>query len=640
MTTLPGLKHTCGTPPAARQRGVALLALVALLMLVGAGVLIERVNARVEYSPQLSSRTGVVLKQAKAALIARAVIDSNRPGELPCPDVNYDGQLTFTASPPNPDLIGSACTRLLGWLPWRTLDLQDLRDASGARLWYGLSDDWRANNTVPLNPDTPGGLTLNGSVAPDIVAVIIAPGVDLKLDTDPRPAETSTAMDATSQTLVQKFLEDANGDGLDLTAYVNQAGGDFNDRLVIITRAELIAAVQRRVAGELAVALSDYRNTNGRYPWLSINLNPLATVPANPVATDPDPHQFNGQPGVRNGYIAYIDALNSENYTFKSGFTVSWDRGSVNTVSDKVMSANGTITWYVPGADEDTMKDAVKDVLDNASPYTVTMPTIPLNGAECNWQNDAGQVDCEYTKEYTAPYTVSICRREGMSNVCPYQSNVAVKRVVTLKLHYQGAATTSVTNGARTRDVQSPTNGPFQNSPGNNTEISVVDTVDTSSIDPGLNFFASRTLTIDTGDNADFNTTGIYAEPQSGGTLPGDLPAWFAANNWGPYMYVSYAANLIPTESGACTAGIDCLSLSVAGSPSRDDIEAVVVSAGVSLPGTTPSQTRGPGSGLADLFEDSNKNGNDNVERKAGTAIFNDYLRLVACAPGPAADCR
>ncbi len=633
----PKLQSSCRMPSAGRQRGIALLALVALIMMVGAGILIKQVNARVRYDPQLSSHTGEVLKYAKTALIARAVIDANRPGELPCPDVDYDGQLIL-----NTDFSGGTnipCASLLGWLPWRTLDIPELRDASGARLWYSLSDVWHAGHSAALNPDTVGGLTLNGDATTDIIAVIIAPGADLKADTDPRPAETSAAMNAATASLVQKFLEDANSDGT-LTTYVNQASGDFNDRLVIITRAELISALQRRVAGEVAVALSDYRITNGSYPWLSNNVDPLAA----------DPPVLNGIPGVRNGHIAYIETGTTppETYSFQSGLTVDWNQGSIAGTETNLLSiVDGTFEWYLSPTDEAMMQNAVR----TATP-TVATPTTEFAGAACDWENDPItqqpdplRVDCDIPAFVISQvYRVDMCVKGSGFDICPFVSNAAwVNRTVVLNLHYTGTNfNTSNTDGARTREVQSPSGGPIQTkldpsdllAADTPTIVTVTDTVE----DPfslGWTHFVSWTMTVNNGDDADFNTTGIYAEPQSGGILPGDLPAWFATNNWGPYLYINYAANLIPTGTGTCTAGTDCINLSVSDTASRNDVEAVVLSAGVALTG----QTRAAGSALNQFFEEDNANGNDNVERKAGTTGFNDFLRLIACDPGASAQC-
>ena len=70
-----------------------------------------------------------VLAQAKEALIGYAASDSTRPGELPCPDINNDGVIKITG--PDADYSGSNCMSLVGRLPWKTLGLPELRDASG-----------------------------------------------------------------------------------------------------------------------------------------------------------------------------------------------------------------------------------------------------------------------------------------------------------------------------------------------------------------------------------------------------------------------------------------------------------------------------------------------------------------------------
>ncbi|HLY97007.1 MAG TPA: hypothetical protein VKO66_07300, partial [Sideroxyarcus sp.] len=137
--------------------------------------------------------TADALAQAKEALIGYAAkvqvsnfcaLNCARPGELPCPDNHAPG--TFLEGTPSTPCNGNA----LGRLPWKTLGLPDLRDASGERLWYAVSGNFKNSpRTGTLNSDTRGtisvfssnGQLLNdggsiGSGSSGVVAVIIAPG--------------------------------------------------------------------------------------------------------------------------------------------------------------------------------------------------------------------------------------------------------------------------------------------------------------------------------------------------------------------------------------------------------------------------------------------------------------------------------
>ena len=109
-----------------------LLGLVAVLALASTLMLLNQFNRGFTRS----NRSGILQSPAAnwEALIARAVAGLNRPGSLPCPDINGDG---------TPEQTPSDCVQFSGWLPWRTLDLPDLRDSSGERFWYVLSPTFR-----------------------------------------------------------------------------------------------------------------------------------------------------------------------------------------------------------------------------------------------------------------------------------------------------------------------------------------------------------------------------------------------------------------------------------------------------------------------------------------------------------------
>lgn len=221
------------------------------------------------------------LGQALQALIGRAAADDNRPGSLPCPDTNNDGSAE--------NFVGSDCPSYVGYLPWRTLGLPDLRDASGERLWYVLSPQFRDNSAAePINSDTKGNLTVYldspaTTITTEAVAVIFAPGAATGAQNrDPG----ATALCPTTGTTIARnlcaanYLETAGGtNNASATGpYIQaQATSTFNDRLLVMTTSNLIPVVEIRVAREMLRILSDYRTrtpccnnwggTTRCYPW-------------------------------------------------------------------------------------------------------------------------------------------------------------------------------------------------------------------------------------------------------------------------------------------------------------------------------------------------------------------------------------
>ena len=218
--------------------------MTALAVVVATGLVLNRLTG----ARDRSHETVEALALAKASLLAYAVAGSTtRPGELPCPDVDYDGLSTagvdYTAGGDNP------CVSLRGWLPHRTLGVESaILDSEDERLWFALADLYHSGHQDPLNSDVPGSLQVDAYT--DIVAVVIAPLAPVDDAQDAyRPGE-SAAHDAVVD--VGHYLEHANADAT-LTTYVSQvSSGDFNDRLIALTRAELMAAVEKRVLGEVA----------------------------------------------------------------------------------------------------------------------------------------------------------------------------------------------------------------------------------------------------------------------------------------------------------------------------------------------------------------------------------------------------
>ena len=312
------------------QKGFALIVLLSLLGFILVGVLLTIARGSAG-ATERARRTSEALAKAKEALIAYAVAvqpdtSAKRPGDLPCPDLNNDGQAELTCA---------ATIQRIGRLPWKTLGLSDLRDGDGERLWYALSANFLRStvNQCPtvgapgcLNSETVGTITVhdpvgtvvndgtdpvNGTNPPSgAVAVVFAPGpiiTRLGGSTQDRscagdtnipgceqssicsgPAYTSTARcnpvnyldiagpPALSVPLATASTED-NADFADGTTNNGFIAGPIrdtsdntvvNDALIVVRYPDLIPRLEQRVAREALKCLRDYANANGgHYPW-------------------------------------------------------------------------------------------------------------------------------------------------------------------------------------------------------------------------------------------------------------------------------------------------------------------------------------------------------------------------------------
>lgn len=228
------------------QRGAAVLLLVLILAVSTASYfLVKRLNGNA-LNIERDKITTSALAQAKAALIGYAAADANRPGELPCPDVDNDGQSAFSTT----------CTYLVGRLPWRTLRLPDLRDGYGERLWYALSDNFHAtgSTTTALNTSTSGQLSITGiSPANAVIAIVFSPGS--AIGNQSRDGLNSNINSNVNG--VQNYLEGDNANGNSVYE-ANSSSGAFNDKLITITFNDLFSVVTRRVASEIGIQLTPY----------------------------------------------------------------------------------------------------------------------------------------------------------------------------------------------------------------------------------------------------------------------------------------------------------------------------------------------------------------------------------------------
>ncbi len=241
-----------------RQGGAAFLVLVLMLGVVAAAVIVTAGpsgNARLI----AAQKTAQVLATAREALMAFAasVPDSERLGDLPCPATDYASGIAAT-------WCGTSALRI-GYLPWKTLGLPDLRDGNGAPLLYAVSDTFKNNpRSGTLNSDAAGDYTVAGENA---IAVVFAPGP--ALPTQDRNAATFS---------VANFLELGNADGNNSFQNIVDSA-TFNDRLLWITPRAFFPPLELRAQRVAQARLEHYVSVTNRYPNSNRYLNDYACWP-------------------------------------------------------------------------------------------------------------------------------------------------------------------------------------------------------------------------------------------------------------------------------------------------------------------------------------------------------------------------
>lgn len=207
--------------PATIQKGSAMLALMALLVVVLGAFFYYFLDPRSQY---LAEREGTMRRMAWA-VSGLVAYSGQSEGLLPCPDLDF---------PPD-GRAEDVCTRipgqLLGWLPWRTLGLPPLRDEAGNRLLYAVALGYVNGG------DAVGQQSLklrDSSVAQ--AAVVIAPG--MALFGQKRSQEVSPGAD-----WVREWLEGANQTAArQVPESVFEQQGEsltFNDRLLPLSVEQL-----------------------------------------------------------------------------------------------------------------------------------------------------------------------------------------------------------------------------------------------------------------------------------------------------------------------------------------------------------------------------------------------------------------
>ncbi len=592
------------------QSGAALLAFMLIVISVSSFMLVSELNANIQIATG-EEETRTVLNFAKQALIGYAItypdkINSEEgPGYLPCPDTDNDGDSEGSCS--------SGGNTTTGRFPYETLEMEELTDSDGEHLWYVLSDNFRNNpKLTPLNSDTPGELSVNGT--DDIVAVIIAPGEPVSGQTRNNTALKSVANYGSST--VANFLEDDNAD-LDLD-FVTSATGEFNDRLVTITRAELMNAVEKRVLGEVSQKLNDHKDTYSAVPWLSSFTDPASSAFRAQIST------------TREGHLPFHWSADPSTITNVNPFTTTVSQ-SWNIDTD-----TATISISTP-VSTTTLTQTCLENLDCTDPVFPDLASVS-GTVNCTWTNK-NSADCTALSAYNfvacdlgcGPDTGYCYRLYSVDFPSYTGTNITINnptastfrtRDITLTGHmsrqtdailirdyYFGLdpamdclSSTFYLNQMGRLSFDTPTSG----------------TIVTSGVQYDLDVDG-----IDSNDDGDYEDTGEVSP---------ELPEWFVKNEWHHFVYVAYpTSEAISGGATACVSGTDCLVLDGAGTPD-DDKRAIAIIAGEDL---TPDTTR-PNGTLSDYFESENSNVvSDGIfeMRQDLDDTFNDQVKVIATAP-------
>lgn len=296
--------------PLTRNRGAALLVFMLIFVTMASALMIKALN-RAAIAPHTVSDFKL-LQQAREALIGYALAYADThlnspPGFLPCPDNDGDGN----ADAP----CGSVNNTVMGRLPWKTLGLPPLKDASGSCLWYAVSGRYKENPAGALSTDTEGQFllfdadlnSLNGAGLNEApIAIVFAPGHTQSSQGRAMTAAAVTECGSTvagdNVNLSANYLEvlaginNANGSSTSGTllgqpinpvpntgysAYVSAGpvAQTFNDTLTAISAddfGQVYRRMQQWVGERVRQCLSSYAaNNGGRLPWPAV-LDPSA----------------------------------------------------------------------------------------------------------------------------------------------------------------------------------------------------------------------------------------------------------------------------------------------------------------------------------------------------------------------------
>ena len=290
-----------------RQRGAALLALAAF-MILGATWMLVSAFSPADRTVASTTHNARLLAEAKAALVAWVAANAlepaeSNPGRLPCPQAWGD------VGSANEGRAAPSCASPTGWLPWRTLGLPAMLDASGRQLWYVVSPGWHLPNgsaSLTINSNTPAQLALDGQ---PVVALIIAPGSPLRSAPNASQLAQNCAARAQYAAFIvppnpRDYLECHGTNAFRSSVVDNAANPVLNDQVVGISAADLLPALEAAIAKRIERdVVPQLKSVYATATWGLSATNPVFPFAA-PFA-DPGSSSFQGMAGTLQGLLPF-----------------------------------------------------------------------------------------------------------------------------------------------------------------------------------------------------------------------------------------------------------------------------------------------------------------------------------------------
>jgi hypothetical protein len=553
---------------ARRERGVALLAMLMVIMLGASWFLVRQLNAESGGIAAVNrARNAAILNRAKLALIGYVAMQAaeageNNPGRLPCPEAaNNIGTDSEGISAPWVGPPTTATCSSIGRLPWRTLGLDKLTDAVGEPLWYVVGPAWRltsSSSSLVINSNTAGDTTVDGQ---QTVALIIAPG----------PAMNSAAASGCTAHNQSRSAPAPSMDAADylecfdaatLTFTTTAASTSYNDQAVRITAADIMpaieAAIANRIEREIVPALKTVYTPAA---WGFSGSNPIL-----PFAAPGFTGASSTSPGPGSGTASYQGTA----ATFAGLLPFNQTQGCTESATDR------RCTTVTSGTSATTGLPAFLVFSKNGNEVQTAGSGSIRTYSSCAWQSTT--YVC--TGQYNAPsisYTASI-------NV----TNVAMGLRTFDSTKVTCTAVDDVGNGIPKQTIACSSSVALQSDGSAILTVSTGAMPDISS--SGWGTYANYMINVDRaafGDHALLSTTDATT-------------GWFARNEWYRLVYYTLAPSNSATKVASersCGSNADCLAVTnLAGSRS-----ALLVLAGRSVNGNAR-----PSSALADYLEFGN----------------------------------